>query len=155
MSESENVGPATGKPKHLQGIDANKVDWRAKDAMYWQSVLSAEQYAVCRGAGTERPFSGQYCSFKKPGTYACACCGLDLFSSESKFDSGTGWPSFFEALKPGLIEFITDKSHGMTRTEVRCARCGAHLGHVFDDGPPPSGKRFCINSLCLLHEPPK
>ncbi len=140
-------------PRHLEGIDPDKVDWKAKDDEYWRSVLSEQQLAVCRGAGTERPFSGQYCAFKKPGTYRCFCCGQELFDGGSKFDSGTGWPSFFEALKPGLIDYHSDSSHGMVRTEVRCSRCGAHLGHVFDDGPPPTGKRYCINSICLLHTP--
>jgi peptide-methionine (R)-S-oxide reductase len=138
-------------PKHLLEVDPDTVDWKSKGPEYWQQVLSPEQYKVCRGAGTERPFSGKYCMFKESGTFVCACCGQLLFSSDSKFESGTGWPSFTKATKDGVLELRTDTSHGMVRTEVLCARCGAHLGHVFDDGPPPSGKRFCINSLCLIH----
>lgn len=140
-------------PKHLQNIDPDKTDWKAKDQAYWKSVLSPEQYQVCREAGTERPFSGTYCNTKLQGTYLCACCGRELFKSDSKFDSGTGWPSFNQATSEGVLELIPDNSYGMTRTEVRCQRCGAHLGHVFDDGPPPTHKRFCINSMCLLHRP--
>jgi len=138
-------------PKHLQGIDTDKVDWKSKGPEYWKEVLTPEQVKVCRGAGTERPFSGKYCMFKESGTFVCACCGQLLFSSDSKFDSGTGWPSFTAATKDGVLELRTDTSLGMVRTEVLCARCGAHLGHVFDDGPPPSGQRFCINSVCLIH----
>ena len=144
---------AAALPVHLREIDPDKVDWRSKGPEYWQKVLTPEQMKVCRGAGTERPFSGTYCMFKESGTFVCACCGQNLFSSDSKFDSGTGWPSFTAATKDGVLELRTDTSHGMVRTEVLCARCGAHLGHVFDDGPPPSGKRFCINSVCLLHSP--
>ena len=137
---------------HLKNLDPDKVDWKAKDAAYWQSVLTPEQYQVCRQAGTEPRFSGKYCLAHRPGTFLCACCGLQLFSGDKKFDSGTGWPSFFEAAKPGIIDYVEDDTLGMKRTEVRCARCGAHLGHVFDDGPPPTGKRYCINSICLIHQ---
>ena len=138
-------------PKHLQNVDLDKVDWKAKTPDYWQSVLTPEQFNICRQASTERPFSGKYCQFKEDGVFRCACCGLELFGSESKFDSGTGWPSFTSAVTEGALTLKEDNSHGMVRTEVVCGRCGAHLGHVFDDGPPPSHKRFCINSVCLLH----
>lgn len=138
---------------HLKTLDPDKIDWRSKDEQYWRSVLTPEQFRVCREAGTERPFSGAYCGTKAIGVYRCSCCGLPLFSSTDKFDSGTGWPSFTEAALPGALVHHEDGSHGMQRVEVRCARCDAHLGHVFDDGPPPSGKRYCINSVCLLHEP--
>lgn len=140
-------------PAHLQQVDLDAVNWRAKDEAFWRTVLTPEQFRVCRAAGTERPFSGEYCNTKAQGIYRCVCCGQKLFDSGSKFDSGTGWPSFTDAAVEGALEEHQDLSHGMVRTEVRCSRCGAHLGHVFDDGPPPTGKRYCINSVCLVHDP--
>lgn len=113
-----------------------------------QKALTPEEYAVLREKGTEAPFSGEYVHEKADGTYECKVCGNPLFSSDTKFDSGTGWPSFDEAL-PGAVEYHSDTSHGMQRTEITCARCGSHLGHVFDDGPTKTGKRYCINSVCL------
>lgn len=110
--------------------------------------LTPEQYKVLREKGTEAPGSGKYLHEKKQGKYACVVCGNPLFSSDTKFDSGTGWPSFDEAL-PGAVKLIADDSHGMERTEVVCAQCGSHLGHIFPDGPTKTGKRYCMNSVCL------
>jgi peptide-methionine (R)-S-oxide reductase len=131
----------------------NVKDKVVKSETEWRSQLTPEQYHVTREAGTERAFTGKYWKTKEPGTYHCVGCGEPLFTSETKFDSGTGWPSFYAPVDPGKIEEITDKSYGMTRVEARCARCGAHLGHVFDDGPNPTGQRYCMNSASLDLKP--
>lgn len=116
--------------------------------------LTPQQYAVLRKGGTEAPFSGAFVDDHEPGVYVCAVCGQELFSSSTKFDSGTGWPSFTDAVNREHVVLIPDDSHGMHRTEVRCKKCGSHLGHVFDDGPADrGGKRYCINSVCLLKKP--
>lgn len=114
----------------------------------WKKVLTPEQYKILREKGTETPFTGKYLHEKEEGVYTCAACGNSLFPSDAKFDSGTGWPSFDQAL-PGAIQHERDDSYGMNRTEVLCAKCGSHLGHVFDDGPTDTGKRYCLNSVCL------
>jgi peptide-methionine (R)-S-oxide reductase len=116
----------------------------------WKQILTPEQYAVLRGHGTERPFTGEYVRSKTPGVYECAACGQPLFSSDTKFESGTGWPSFWDVIEAGSVELRHDNSYGMIRVEVLCSRCGSHLGHVFDDGPrDTTGQRYCINSVAL------
>ena len=119
----------------------------------WKEALSPDQYRVLREKGTERPFTGKYVNTKDDGTYLCAACGAELFASSTKFESGTGWPSFTEPANAQNVQLIPDRSHGMNRTEVACARCGSHLGHVFDDGPMPTGMRYCINSVSLDLDP--
>jgi peptide-methionine (R)-S-oxide reductase len=119
----------------------------------WKKILPPDVYAVAREKGTERAFTGKYWDFEGIGTYYCAVCGNRLFVSDSKFASNCGWPSFFEAARPGAVIYHEDTSHGMNRIEVLCGRCGSHLGHVFDDGPPPTGKRYCMNSIVLDFSP--
>jgi peptide-methionine (R)-S-oxide reductase len=126
----------------------------AKSDAEWREQLTPQEYAVLRQAATERPFTGTYVDTETPGMYLCAACGNPLFSSETKYHSGSGWPSFWDVIEQGNVELIRDYTHGMQRVEVRCARCGSHLGHVFDDGPQDqTGLRYCINSVAIKLQP--
>ncbi len=128
-------------------------DTTIKTDEQWRAELTPEQYEVLRRGGTEPPFTGRYAFTKDDGLYRCAACGHELFSSQAKFESGTGWPSFTEPTVAENVELLSDSSHGMQRTEVRCRNCGSHLGHVFDDGPGANGQRYCINSVALDLQP--
>lgn len=142
MAESE-PGSTAGKPEKVVRTEAQ-----------WRALLRPEEFQVLRKKGTERPFTNRYDHHFEPGTYACAACGQPLFSSDTKFDSGCGWPAFYAALAGDRVIFTPDRSHGMVRTEVTCARCDSHLGHIFDDAPQtPTGRRFCINSVALRFIP--
>ncbi|MDN3546764.1 peptide-methionine (R)-S-oxide reductase MsrB [Mucilaginibacter aquaedulcis] len=132
---------AKGNPKPDTRVEKSDAEWR--------SLLTPDQYHIAREHGTERSFSGEFCSSYDPGRYSCVCCGTALFDSTIKFDSNTGWPSFTQPIKENAIKYLVDRSYGMTRVEVQCNTCDAHLGHVFPDGPAPSGLRYCINSISL------
>jgi len=134
---------------HLKSVENEKVDWKSKPDSYWKKVLTPTQYDVTRKQGTERAFTGQFWDFKGDGVYTCSNCGQHLFDSKTKYKSGTGWPSFFQPIKSDMVGEEKDTKFGMVRTEVHCSRCGAHLGHVFPDGPQPTGLRYCINSVSL------
>ena len=134
---------------HNYGQSSDSTMSKEKTEQQWQKELSSEQYQILRQCGTEPAFTGKYYKHKEKGSYHCAACGELLFSSETKFDSGSGWPSFYAAADKKNITEIVDKSFGMVRTEIKCAHCGSHLGHVFPDGPKPSGMRYCVNSVSL------
>ncbi len=146
MEEDKSKNPVYSKTEN------SKVNLKDDE---WKKILSPEVYYIAREKGTERPYTSKFEDFKEVGTYYCAACGNPLFKSNAKFESGCGWPSFFEPINKGAIIYTPDNSHGMRRTETQCGRCKAHLGHLFNDGPPPTGLRFCINGVVLDFEKAK
>lgn len=146
-SESTSTQPSACNP--TQPSACGTAHWKSRTDEEWRKILTPEQYRIAREAGTERAFTGKYWNTKTKGTYACACCGQELFRSETKFDSGTGWPSFYAPIRPDAVAEHEDMSYGMRRVESLCSNCNAHLGHVFPDGPEPTGLRYCMNSASL------
>jgi peptide-methionine (R)-S-oxide reductase len=142
-SNSQNKESTNSKPTSTMSEKVEKTDEE------WKKVLNPEQYHVLREKGTEMPYSGKYYLHKEKGVYVCAACGAELFKSDTKFDAGCGWPSFSDVIDSSKVVYTKDRSHGMIRTEITCAKCGGHLGHVFDDGPAPTGQRYCINSVSI------
>ncbi len=134
---------------HLDNSSVSNADGQQKDDTFWLDKLTPEQYRICREKGTEPAFTGEYWDTKDEGMYHCRCCGEPLFSSETKYESGCGWPSFYDSLDRAKVKEEADISHGMIRTEITCAKCGSHLGHVFPDGPKPTGVRYCVNSASI------
>ena len=151
----DSAVPAAAEEKGKTVNVANGIEKVVKTEEEWKKVLTPEQYQVLRKKGTERPFTNEYHDHKGEGTYVCAACGQKLFSSEAKFDSGTGWPSFWQPIDPKAVGTEEDRSFFSVRTEVHCARCGGHLGHVFTDGPRPTGLRYCMNSVSMKFVPEK
>ncbi len=154
QQRAEAKPPAKSKSEESsEKNEAKMSDKVVKTEAEWKKLLTPEQFTICRKKGTERAFTGAYWNEHHEGLYYCAACGQELFKSDTKFDSGTGWPSFFQPVAENAITRHRDTSHGMTRVEVTCSSCGSHLGHVFDDGPQPTGLRFCMNSAALKFEP--